>query len=147
MKANLELINKGLECPYCGNTSVYVDSVQIYGKSYGMIYLCKPCNAYCGVHKGTDNALGRLANKELRHWKKETHKYFDIIWKEGHEKRNKAYEYLANHLGIDREECHIGMFDVDKCKEAVEWAKMILNDLRRLDLDFGQDVKRPHYEL
>jgi len=34
-----------------------------------------------------------------------------------------------------------------RTKEAVEWAKMILNDLRRLDLDFGQDVKRPHYEL
>ena len=31
-----------------------------------MIYICKPCDAYVGVHKGTDKALGRLANKELR---------------------------------------------------------------------------------
>lgn len=29
---------------------------------------------------------------------------------------------------------------------AVDWSKMILNDLRRLDMDFGVDAKRPHYE-
>ena len=78
----------GKICPYCKSETEYIDSSFVYGKSYGMIYICKPCDAYCGVHKGTDNALGRLANAELRYWKKEAHKYFDVIWKEKHEERS-----------------------------------------------------------
>lgn len=139
-------IMQGKICPYCKSETQYVDSAVIYGKSYGMIYLCKPCDAYCGVHKGTNNALGRLANKELRYWKKEAHKYFDLIWKEGHEKRGEVYKNLANHLKIPVEYCHIGMFSVKTCQEVVDWSKMILNDLRRLDMDFGVDAKRFHYE-
>ena len=139
-------IIKGKICPYCGSDTEYVDSSVIYGKSYGMIYLCKPCDAYCGVHKGTSDSLGRLANKELREWKKEAHKYFDMIWKEGHEKRGALYGHLSLILGIPPEYCHIGMFSVETCKRVVDWSKMILNDLRRLDMDFGIDVKRPHYE-
>lgn len=141
-----QLIMSGKICPYCKNETEYVDSSVIYGKSYGMIYLCKKCDAYCGVHKGTDKALGRIANAELRQWKKEAHKYFDIIWKENHEKRHNAYKYLSEHLGLPIEYTHIGMFSVETCKKVVDWSKMILNDFRRLDMDFGADVKRPHYE-
>lgn len=61
----------GKICPYCGNPTEYVDSSVIYGRSYGMIYLCRNCRAYAGVHKGTNQALGRLANAELREAKKE----------------------------------------------------------------------------
>lgn len=71
----------GKVCPYCGKPTEYVDSSIIYGRSYGMIYLCRECRAYVGVHKGTDQALGRLANAELREAKKETHFYFDQISK------------------------------------------------------------------
>jgi len=124
-------IMQGKICPYCKGKTQYVDSTVIYGKTYGMIYLCKPCDAYCGVHKGTDNALGRLANKELRHWKKEAHKYFDVIWKDGHEKRGVVYKHLSNHLKLPVDYCHIGMFSVKTCQEVVDWSKMILNDLRR----------------
>lgn len=62
----LSAIFKGKVCPYCKEQTEYVDSACIYGKSYGMIYLCRKCDAYVGVHKGTNKALGRLANKELR---------------------------------------------------------------------------------
>lgn len=109
-----------LLCPYCGTHPEYVDSSVIYGKSYGMIYLCKPCDAYVGVHKGTDTPLGRLANKELREWKKKAHEAFDPLWKHGGMKRSQAYEWLAGTLGIKKEHCHIGMFDVNYCKKTVE---------------------------
>lgn len=145
-KLQIDIIT-GKVCPYCKGKTEYVDSSCIYGKSFGMIYLCKPCDAYCGVHKGTNNSLGRLANKELRQWKKEAHKFFDLIWKEKHESRGEAYKQLAKHLNIPSEYCHIGMFSVKTCQEVVKWSKMILNDLRRLDMDFGIDVKRPHYEV
>ena len=98
----------GKICPYCGNPTEYVDSSVIYGRSYGMIYLCRDCRAYVGVHKGTDQALGRLANAELREAKKDAH-----LW-------------LSIQLGIPREICHIGMFDVKDCKRVVELCKPLI---------------------
>jgi len=135
-------IMQGKICPYCKNATEYVDSAVIYGKSYGMIYLCASCDAYCGVHKGTNRSLGRLANKELRYWKMEAHKYFDVLWKECGEESNEVYKHLSNYLKIPVMYCHIGMFSVETCKKTVVWSKMILNDLRRLDMDFGLDVNQ-----
>lgn len=80
-------------CPYCGRVAKYVDSSVIYyGHSYGMAYLCRPCNAYVGVHSGTDRPKGSLANAELRGWRKATHARFDPLWQDGpFKKRNAAY--------------------------------------------------------
>ena len=53
---------RNVYCPYCGRQAEYVDSKVIYGRSYGMAYLCRNCDAYVGVHRGTDEPLGRLAD-------------------------------------------------------------------------------------
>ena len=59
-------------CDYCGTPADFVDSSVVYhGHSFGMIYLCPRCGAYVGVHKGSDKPLGRLANSELRNWKRQ----------------------------------------------------------------------------
>ena len=71
-------------CDYCGTPADFVDSSVVYhGHSFGMIYLCPRCGAYVGVHKGSDKPLGRLANSELRNWKKAAHAAFDPLWKYG----------------------------------------------------------------
>lgn len=108
-------------CPYCGRKAEYVDSKIIYGKSYGRIYLCRPCMAWVGVHKGTSKPLGRLANAELRHWKKAAHEVFDPLWQKGRFKgrRNDAYAWLAEKMQLPREQTHIGMFDVGQCQQAI----------------------------
>lgn len=125
-------IYSGKICPYCSQKSEYVDSSEVYGKSYGMIYLCRPCKAWSGVHKGTKMSLGSLANSELREWRKEAHLYFDKLWrakiKFGHTKneaRGKAYAWLAASLGIPDETAHIAWFDVEMCKKAVNLCKPI----------------------
>lgn len=140
-------IIRGLVCPYCKGNTEFVDSAEVYGRSFGMIYLCRACRAYCGVHKGTDKALGRVADAELRKLKKEAHLYFDMIWKDGHMKRAETYAALGEYLGIQKEYCHIGMFSPKTCRAVVEWSKRTLNDMRRLDLDFGVEPKRPHFEI
>jgi len=113
---------KKVTCPYCGCRARYVDSAVIYGRSYGMAYLCKPCDAYVGVHKGTDQPLGRLANKELREWKKLAHAHFDPIWRYGRfmGRRTDAYAWLSEQMGLPRQETHIGMFDVALCRRVVK---------------------------
>lgn len=125
---NDEGILSGKVCPYCGRATELVDSEVIYGKSYGMIYLCRPCDAYVGVNKVTGLSLGRLANKELRKAKIEAHKWFDQIARTslvnkvyneyipGVSNRNKAYMWLSRELGIPLDRCHIGMFDVEDCE-------------------------------
>jgi glutaredoxin len=130
-------IYNGKICPYCHRDSVYVDSKEVYSRSFGMIYLCRPCKAWVGVHKGTDNALGRLANEELREAKKEAHFYFDKLWSakidQGHKKsfaRSKAYEWLSKQMETSRTETHIGWFDVDECKKVVELCKPYVEKLK-----------------
>ncbi|OOG19164.1 hypothetical protein BWD42_04240 [Sphingobacterium sp. CZ-UAM] len=124
----LDGIKSGKVCPYCHMSTELVDSSLIYGTSYGMIYLCAKCRAWVGVHKGTDVALGRLANDELREWKKLAHGYFDPLWKRKIEKENcskkeargAAYKWLSSKMSLSPEDTHIGLFDVDQCKKVVE---------------------------
>ena len=130
-----EMIMSGKICPYCLNSSHLVDSKEIYGKSYGLIYLCRPCDAWVGVHKGTKRALGRMANAELRDAKKQAHFYFDKIARTDliHQvwsiemgnitNRTKGYLWLADSMEMDPQECHIGMFDVEQCNKVVELCK------------------------
>lgn len=140
--------NSGSKCPYCDRNTVFVDSKEVYrGKSYGMIYLCRPCWAWAGVHKGTDISLGRLADSELREAKKEAHKYFNLIFETGLCTRREAYQWLSEIMNVPREQTHIGYFDIQKCSEVVLYSKQRLNDVRRLDLDFGAEPKTPYYEI
>lgn len=141
-----KLIIQGKICPYCGSNAEFTNSSVVYGKSYGMIYLCRSCNAYVGVHKGTDRALGRLANKQLRALKHEAHEYFDKIWQLQIMKRAEAYSWLSSVLGLPKEYTHIGMFSEKTCKQVIYFSKQLLNNYRRLDLDFGTKPKTPYYE-
>lgn len=113
---------KDVICNYCGRKAELVDSKEIYGTSYGKMYLCRRCNAYVGCHKGTDRPLGRLADAELRYWKKAAHAVFDPLWRQGRfrGKRKAAYEWLAEQMELPVEQTHIGMFDIAQCKQAIK---------------------------
>ena len=109
-------------CQYCKRQTELLDSKIIYGKSYGLIYLCKPCKAWVGVHQGTDKPKGDVANVELRQLRIEAHKYFDFLWKEKlrreritnpkykkYKARGKAYKWLAKQCKDS------GKRGIDKC--------------------------------
>ncbi|MBD2386012.1 zinc-finger-containing protein [Cylindrospermum sp. FACHB-282] len=120
-------ILQGKICPYCNQKSELVHSSIIYGAgtNYGMIYLCKSCDAYVGCHKGTEKALGSLANRELRALRNKCHALFDVKWKGGDRisrqiARNSAYQWLSKQLEISREVTHIAMFDEQQCKHVIE---------------------------
>lgn len=110
-----------LYCPYCGKPTKLVDSKVIYKKSgYGLIYLCKLCNAYVGVHKGTTIPKGTPANRILRELRKQLHLTFDPKWKYGKMERNEAYAWLADKMGIDVKHCHISSFNTEQCNDAID---------------------------
>jgi hypothetical protein len=47
------------------------------------------------------------------------HAAFDPLWRSGEMSRNAAYRWLANELGLSREECHISLFDRATCERVV----------------------------
>lgn len=109
-------------CDYCGRRAELVSSKTIYGRDYGhKVWLCRRCMAYVGCRKGTDKPLGRLANAELRYWKRAAHEAFDPIWQYGRFRghRSTAYAWLAQKMNLPIEKTHIGMFEVDDCKRAI----------------------------
>lgn len=121
-------------CPYCTKPAVFhSSSAHVYhGRDYGPIYHCEPCEAWVGCHPNTETPLGRLADKALRQAKIKVHAVFDPIWKarwarksgadskyKKHMARGGRYKRLAELMGIPREECHIGMFDLERCEAAI----------------------------
>ena len=115
-------------CPYCGSNAVLIDSAHVYGgRSYGMIWICEPCDAYVGTHANNE-PLGSLANAELRKMRTIAHKAFDPLWqtkmKQSKCSKSKArgdgYKWLAQKLKIDIKNCHIGKFYLNQCKRVVE---------------------------
>lgn len=112
-------------CPYCGSQAELVDGSKVYGAGFRnrfKLYLCPGwprCDSYVGTHPGGKIPLGRMANVELRHWKKEAHFVFDQLWSGGRMPRYKAYFKLSQYLGKSRSLTHIGMFDIEDCKKVV----------------------------
>jgi hypothetical protein len=118
-----------VECPYCGKHASLIDSKEIYRQSYGMVWACQPCDAWVGVHKNSSKnvPLGTLANAETRFARQMAHKRFDPIWQAEVAKglsKNRArtlvYAWLAEHLGIATEDCHIALFDLETCVKVIE---------------------------
>lgn len=109
-------------CGYCGQPAELVDSAEVYeGRSYGPIYLCRPCQAWVGVHPGTEEPLGTLARAELRALRRQAHEAFDPRWKglNAEFSRAAAYEWLAGRLDLPVTACHIGQFDEETCRRAI----------------------------
>ena len=107
---------------YCG------DAGYPYRCDYGPVWICLPCKAWVGCHKGTEKALGCLATAEHREWKIKAHAAFDPLWKrkieneqcsKGHARRA-GYKWLSQQLGIPESKTHIGYMNIDECKRVVE---------------------------
>jgi hypothetical protein len=77
----------------------------------------------------------------------QAHKYFDMLWKHGHMKREEAYAWLAKQLGVPEPDAHMRGMPAERCAEVVEICVQILNDLRRFELDFGQPEPHPYIDL
>lgn len=151
------------ECPYCGGIPELVDASEVFGSKGashpGRYYLCRPCRAWVGCHKFSDEAMGRLAGAELRALRNKAHKVFDLVWKDGHKaSRYKAYSWLSLRLGIPRHLVHMGYFDEDDCRRVIALCAAFLyrKDARRYAAlqslvpenpdDSGQDVDACHIE-
>ena len=112
-------------CSYCNNKAKLVKGDKVYPHRKDLyhlsFYYCDNGHepAYVGCHKGTDKALGRLADSKLRKAKSMAHSYFDPLWREHglFQTRSSAYKWLSEALDLPTNKTHIGMFDVDQCEK------------------------------
>ena len=109
-------------CNICGGKVEYIQNKEIYGRSYGsgFCYWCSECGAYVGTHKvAPKEALGILANEEMRQMKMKCHDIFDKMWNTPNQRRN-LYKWLAKELKIHVEDCHFGYFDLSMLNKALK---------------------------
>ena len=122
MQTGQNMAAEKVSCPYCGcvaplvtGEEVYPHRRDLYAKQF---YACLPCGAWVGCHPGTTKPLGRLANAHLRQAKMRVHALLDPLWRSGAAKRSTVYARLSDHLSITPQECHVGMFDLERCANA-----------------------------
>lgn len=117
------------KCNLCGGDVIYASNAEIYRREYGSgkMYYCTNCGAYVGTHKPRPKeALGILANEEMRDMKKKCHELFDKQWIKypdarcRRKAREKSYKDLAVKLNISVDDCHFGYFDIDMLNKAYE---------------------------
>ncbi len=106
-----------------------------YQRDYGPTWTCTPCQAWVGCHPGTENALGGLANAELRQAKQAAHAAFDPLWlaKMRRDKcskgtaRRAGYKWLSIEMGLPIKKTHIGMMSLEECHRVVEICNAVHN--------------------
>lgn len=131
MKYSINLFPR--KCNICGGKVIYTKNDYVYGKQLGsgFCYFCTQCFAYVGTHKSRPKeALGLLADEQMRKGKMYCHEIFDSFWKgknKARYKRTRLYWYLADELGIPVEYAHFGYFDLDLLRKAykvlLRWKK------------------------
>lgn len=111
-------------CRYCGGVVELCNNSEVYGgRSFGdwpYCYLCRACGAYVGLHPDTDLPLGTLADRDLRTKRKEGKTAFYALIKKKNWKRDDAYAWLSETLGVQPSQCHWGMFEAEHCDKAKE---------------------------
>ena len=118
MNVNLSINLYPTKCNLCSGRVVYVSNSVIYGVEYGsgMCYLCKSCHSYVGTHRPRPKeALGLLADSNMRKGKMLCHEIFDSKWKgkrNAKHKRKELYFWLSRQLEIHPDYCHFGYFDI-----------------------------------
>lgn len=130
-------------CPYCGGVSRLVMGSDLFPSQPDLAnkwyWRCQPCDAHVACHGDTQVTMGTPAKRELRQARASLHLQLDPMWQNASDlplyakmlasypykreevtrkARERIYAYLAEKLGLDRMDCHIGKFDLDLCERA-----------------------------
>ncbi len=127
---------KPQKCPFCCSRVSLIDSAQVFGCSYGFIYLCDAypnCDARVGCHPSSIKPLGTLADKELRRWRSLAHRHFDPLWQSGvFSSRQSAYKWLSKAMRLPLDKTHVAMFDIQQCQKAISLVEGFRRDGQRV---------------
>ena len=75
------------------------------------------------------------------------HYFFDKLWHVHGMDRDWCYWWLGQRLNLTEEQAHFFLMNDYNVRWAIYYCRQLLNDLRRLDQDWGDDPKTPFYIL
>lgn len=104
-------------CPNCKKEAAWIPNEQVYGRRYGisyMCYYCSDCDYYVGCHQNTRRPLGTMVGKELRRLRMDVHVKIDPLWKNGSISRKDLYARISSVIG---KTYHTGEADEETCKK------------------------------
>ena len=125
---------KAPACSSCGATSKLCTGREVYSNAgmyaNALFWKCPACtDSHCGCQPHSDLPLGTPGDARTREARQAAHLMFDPMWKArpgesvpSHvttARRSAAYAWLAAAMGIPVEECHIGLFDYNRCRKAM----------------------------
>lgn len=131
--------NSGVEpiCIECGSRGVLTPGSILYARRPDLpaarlnYYVCA-CGARVGCHPGSAVPVGLPCRAETSRARDRLHRIFDPIWRarvaagvQQRTARERAYIWLARKLGIPKDDCHIGRFDLATCERAIEIVEAI----------------------
>lgn len=113
-----------LTCPDCGELMHLKEKPAHWSGTVRYAYICSRFPKCRGVMSAHPNGapVGIPADAETRNARKLTHFAFDPLWKtiskgrDDNRWRERAYMYVAEKLGTDRERCHIGLLSIEACR-------------------------------
>lgn len=103
---------------------------------FGLFYGCTRYPGCRGAHGAHPDGrpLGKPADQATKQARMRAHGFLDPLWRDAvhipdygalnkraqravrHRARARAYAWLAEHLGMDVDDCHIGRFDQNTCE-------------------------------
>ena len=116
---------KIVKCGECDGEARLVSGKVVYPHRDDLaekrFWMCEKCGAYVGCHKVSDGTLplGSPAGKETRAPRAKVHALIDPPWQSKKVQRSADYYWISQKLGIDIDDCHVGMFDAEKCKKVL----------------------------
>jgi hypothetical protein len=117
-----QICERSPRCIECGKEAelvygdvIYPHRADLFSKRF---WLCE-CGAYCGCHGVTSRPLGNPCGRETRIARMAAHDLFDPIWRSREMDRRGAYTWLAERMGLQPEQCHIGMMTEKQAREVV----------------------------
>ena len=129
-------------CPACGTAARLTDGREIYPHRPDLaekpIWACAVCeDSYVGCHPGTEDPLGVPADAALREARQLLHRrMIDPLWQTADRcgeyrpendaasevirraARGRVYGFMAERMGLTREQAHTAMFDLEQCRAA-----------------------------
>lgn len=118
-------------CPSCNQPAKLVTGATLFPFNVAtlekMFWACTDCDTRVGCHPHSIIPLGTMAGQELRWWRTHVHELLDRVWKDIRDKRkqrakrDRAYERLATAMNLTREQCHIGSFTIEQCRQAAAY--------------------------
>ena len=124
--------SNGKKCPYCGGSVGLRSAASVYGSGDGWIWVCNrypDCDAYVHCAPGTKTPLGVLANRELRHLRRQAHRQIDCLINDGYLSKDGVYRWMQDIYDIGTGSAmppHIAMMSDRQCRQVITAAEKLM---------------------